>query len=383
MPWEMAEFLPPHAVEDVPWDRPAELPWPEPELDALAWNERWNTAAYDPDYPIPPVVARAPVATAVAARDSAGAPRPRFGRPARPSMDAEFDDPYDEYAPLADDLDAPGQLAWTGGTVPLRPVASFDGSVPDQPPPFTAAPPPRPSVEPPTWSRSPRSVFGDYFGKPGRPAPSLPTPDRPATSAADVPVPLHTEARPAPAQEYPPVPTDFKPQWASVAPVRPVWSAEPIPTKATAAPAMPPTWVQSTAAPPATTANATRSAPSTTTTPAAMATPAPAAARLLPAPPPPAATPRETPPNAASLPDVGVLPAAASLPAAAPLLAVPLVTPAAQARQAVASSSTDSIDDAEDDGPSTVTTLALMVLTGIVVVGLVLAFLHFMTGLFR
>ena len=159
VPWETAEFLPPHSLEDVPWDRPAEMPWPEPELDALAWNERWNAAAYDPDYPLPPVVARAPVATAVAASASETASRPRFGRPVRPPEETELDDPYDEYAPLADDLDTPGQLTWTGATVPLRPVASFDGSVPEQPPPpYTAAPSPRPSVEPPTWSRSP--TFG-------------------------------------------------------------------------------------------------------------------------------------------------------------------------------------------------------------------------------
>src|SRR6185503_21328407 len=116
MPWETAEFLPPHSVEDVPWDRPAELPWPEPELDALAWNERWNTASYDPDYPLPPTLARVPVAAAVG---SSTAPRLRFGRPIRSPEDVELDDPYDEYAPVADDLQAPGQLTWTGGTVPL------------------------------------------------------------------------------------------------------------------------------------------------------------------------------------------------------------------------------------------------------------------------
>ena len=56
--WELAEFVPPHANEDVPWDRPAVMIWPEPELDALTWNERWNEGAYDPDYPLPPVVGR-------------------------------------------------------------------------------------------------------------------------------------------------------------------------------------------------------------------------------------------------------------------------------------------------------------------------------------
>jgi hypothetical protein len=341
-------------------------------LDALAWNERWNTASYDPDYPLPPVVGRAPVATAVAASASATAPRPRFGRPVRSPEEAESDDPYDEYAPLADDLDAPGQLTWTGGTVPLRPVASFDGSVPDEPPPFAPAPPPRPSVEPPTWSRSPRSVFGDYFGKPGNPAPSLPTPERSVAPAAAVPIETPLAQPSARAEERPPVPTDFKPQWASVAPVRPAWSADPIPTKATAAPAIPPTWVQSTPAPAATRVPAATPAPAATAPLAApaMAAPAPAAARLLPAPPPPAATLRETA-------------SAGSSPADAPLLAVPPVTAAVQVRQPAASSYNDAIDDADDDGPSTATTLALMVVTGIVVVGLVLAFLHFMTGLFR
>jgi hypothetical protein len=39
--------------------------------------------------------------------------------------------------------------------------------------------------------------------------------------------------------------------------------------------------------------------------------------------------------------------------------------------------------DVEEGGPSTVSTLFWMAVTGVVVVGLVLAFLHFMTGLFR
>ena len=144
LPWETAEFLPPHALGDVPWDRPAEQPWPEPdaELDGLTWNERWNRAAEDPDYPLPPAVERVPVALAAAAAAAGTATTARFGRPIRSPDDVELDDPYDEYAPVADDLEAPGQLTWTGGTVPLRTAASLDGIAPHQPT--------RSSVEPPT-----------------------------------------------------------------------------------------------------------------------------------------------------------------------------------------------------------------------------------------
>jgi hypothetical protein len=45
--------------------------------------------------------------------------------------------------------------------------------------------------------------------------------------------------------------------------------------------------------------------------------------------------------------------------------------------------SRDASTEDDEGGPSTVATLFWMAVTGIVVVGLVLAFLHFLTGVFR
>jgi hypothetical protein len=333
----MAEFLPPHAFEQIPWDRPEdELGPPDgPDVDGLAWNERWNQAAYDPDYPLPPSVARAP-APVVAGAAAAASSHTRFGRPIRAPEDMEADDPYDEYAPVADDLEAPGQLTWTGGTVPLRAAASFDGPVPEQPAPYRRA------VEPPTWSRGTRSVFGDYF-VPGKPAPSLPSPDRaPAPAFANSGREPSSEPKPA-SEEWPPVPTDFKPQWSSVAPIKPAWSAAPPPAKLVEAPAVPPTWVESTSA-------VSDRAPS-----------AEAMQLRLPAPPPPPPAP------ATRIPP--------TTPVAASVLAEAQVKP-------VVATAGDGIE-ADAGGPSTISTLFWMAVTGIVVVGLVLAFLHFLTGAFR
>src|SRR4051794_20860740 len=252
-PWEMPEFVPPHALEDVPWDRPAEHGWmaPDPDLDALTWNERWNKAAYDPDYPLPPEVARVPRAMAAAAAGSA--PRARFGRPVRSPEDVELEDPYDEYAPLADDLQAPGQLAWTGGTVPLYATASVNGSPSHEPSRPPVEPPASPlPAEPPTWSRSSRSVFGDYFAVSGRSAPSLPSPDSGSASRATVPVTrLHRKLAPddAAGEEWPPVPPASRPRGPSVPPVRPFWSAGSVRVKPADIPEAPPTWVQSPPAP--------------------------------------------------------------------------------------------------------------------------------------
>jgi len=357
----MAEFLPPHALDDVPWDRPAEQPWPDPdaELDGLTWNERWNKSPDDPDYPLPPEVERVPVAVAAAAAGTA--PRARFGRPIRSPEDVELDDPYDEFAPLADDLQAPGQLTWTGGTVPLRTAASLDGIAPHRPSPPSVEPPTTPAtVEPPTWSRSPRSVFGDYFGRPGTPAPSLPSPDLAAPPRVAVPVGRpepkpESDARPV--EEWPPVPTDFKPQWASVTPIRPLWSPAPEPAKPAEAPAAPPTWVLSTPAPAA--PPPTASAPASTTSSARSALPPTASFSAT----------RPLPP---------VRPAIAAEPTT--LTPVPILP---DHRDAPAAVGKDASDEDEEGGPSTAVTLFWMAVTGIVVVGLVLAFLHFLTGVFR
>jgi len=63
--------------------------------------------------------------------------------------------------------------------------------------------------------------------------------------------------------------------------------------------------------------------------------------------------------------------AATSFPASTQVAPVPPVTPAKPE------------DEGDEGGPSTAATLFWMVVTGIVVVGLVLAFLHFLTGVFR
>lgn len=354
--WELAMFVPPHVSEDVPWDRPADLIWPEPELDALTWNERWNDDAYDPDYPLPPVVGRAPARHAIAATAGASAGL-RFGRPIRPPDEGESDDPYDEYAPVADDLDAPGQLAWTGGSVPLRPVASAGPPVP-----------PRPAtVEPPTWSPTSRSVFGDYFAaSPDRGPRPLPSPE-----PGSVPTPRTAE-------EWPPIPTDFPPQWASVAPVQPAWSqaprrTQPVSARPATEPAHPPEWVQS--APPGKTAERRPASP--------RATPSrPEASYIV--------TPRLTPATAGGGAAGATLPAANPLPTVRPVIP-PRVSPRPPAPilpddygDPVADAGNGVADaESEGSGPSTVSTLFWMAVTGIVVVSLVLAFLHFMTGVLR
>jgi hypothetical protein len=375
-PWELAELIPPQAGEDVPWDRPAEMIWPEPELDALTWNERWNEGAYDPDYPLPPVVGRSPARQAVAA--AAGGSALRFGRPVRAPDDFESDDPYDENAPVADDLESAGQLTWTGGTVPLGPVASADAAVPPWPTrsdPLT--PQLRPPVEPPTWSPTSRSVFGDYFAVPGgKAAPPLPSPER---DGAPPPKPA-SQPEPAAAEEWPPIPTDFQPQWASVAPVQPAWPhgsapAQPAHGRPVAVPRGQLAWVQST--PPAASVARPPAAP-----PRPAASSRPAASYIV-APP---LTPSAAGPSVA----------AASLPGTTPLPAVrPVIPPRIAPRPPAPilpddydNLSTDAGQDAEDaesegSGPSTLSTLFWMAVTGVVVVGLVLAFLHFMTGVFR
>jgi hypothetical protein len=88
--------------------------------------------------------------------------------------------------------------------------------------------------------------------------------------------------------------------------------------------------------------------------------------------------------------------AAASLPGATPLPAVRPVIPPRVAPRPPAPILPDDFDDPAADtdlgasdaesqsgGPSTLSTLFWMAVTGVVVVGLVLAFLHFMTGVFR
>ena len=366
--WELAELVPPHASEDVPWDRPADIIWPEPELDDLTWNERWNEAAYDPDYPLPPVVGRTPARQAVAA-GTASPSSLRFGRPLRPPDDMESDDPYDEYAPLADDLDAPGQLTWTGGAASLRPVASADATDPTQPA----------TVEPPTWSPTSRSVFGDYFaGSPGNGARPLPSPD-PESGPAVERTASDPDPAPTAAEEWPPIPTDFPPQWASVAPVQPAWSQAPRSTQPAAAkPATvssgSPAWVQSTL--PGMTAER-RPAPPVRATPSR-----PQASYIV------------TPPLTSATVRGGA--AGAILPAATPLPTVrPVIPPRVAPRPAApilpddyGDRTADAANDEEDSesegsGPSTVSTLFWMAVTGVVVVGLVLAFLHFMTGVLR
>jgi hypothetical protein len=378
----MAEFVPPQASEDVPWDRPAKVTWPEPELDAMTWNERWNEAAYDPDYPLPPVVGRAPARQAVAAA-TGGSAALRFGRPVGPPDDFESDDPYDEYAPVADDLDAPGQLTWTGGTVPFRPAASADAPVPPWPAPGQPPTPrARPAVEPPTWSPTSRSVFGDYFASSGsKAAPPLASPARDA-----VPPPPERAPQPAPpaAEEWPPIPTDFQPQWASVAPVQPAWPHGPLPLhQATGgAAAVTPgqlAWVQST--PPAVSVERPPAPPRS-------AAPSKPLASYIVAPPIIRAT-ASAGGAAATLPS-------ASLPGVSPLPAVRPVIPPRIAPRPPAPILPDDFDDpaanagqdlgdaeSEGSGPSTLSTLFWMTVTGVVVVGLVLAFLHFMTGVFR
>jgi hypothetical protein len=194
----------------------------------------------------------------------------------------------------------------------------------------------------------------------------LPSPERDVAQAAAVEAASEPSA---PADEWPPVPAVFQPQWASVAPVQPAWSAPTVP-KPGRTPPVPPTWVGS---PPRT-------------------------VNRLPSPPPPSpldpavgyvAQPPLTPAAVA----VGV--AAVTLPAARPLAPVRPVSPARPIPSDPSPVPPDEYDlpavdaataedaDSEVGGPSTVSTLFWMAVTGVVVVGLVLAFLHLMTGVFR
>jgi hypothetical protein len=97
-----------------------------------------------------------------------------------------------------------------------------------------------------------------------------------------------------------------------------------------------------------------------------------------------------------AVPAAGAGVTAASLPAATPLPAVRPVIPPRVAPRPPAPILPDDYDEAgadarlddgdaesEGSGPSTLSTLFWMAVTGVVVVGLVLAFLHFMTGVFR
>lgn len=429
-PW-LSETFVPYDEPGAPWDRPADVIWPESESESdsefdgwydeparaeplrpARWRQpaspqtatpRWGSA---PAYPQPseaPYAApshppyertAAPYAApvprpnttstryAAAAQDADEPPLPQSPAPTPRTpapVSAWYENvvgPYDEYAPLADDLAMAGEnddLDWPEPSRPPAPAST----------PRAAVPAAAMSASAPAPSAAPRpvigSVFGDMFSDSpsGRPAPDRPVPAAPPAASVelDPDQPAAIEAAPADA-DWPPIDFAARPR-ESVRPVAAPWSTQPPnESRARRMPATPGGTPRLPAVQPLNPA-------AHETPPAQPAQPTTVASAQVQAP--------------ATLSPMADDPASGS-DAQAAVSADPtrasLASQSAQAHEIrddlwfVAEpgkdAAVDSDDDANDEDKfSTISTIFWTVMTGLLVVGLVLAFLHFVTGVFR
>jgi len=361
-------------TDEIPWDRPSnERPLRFGYPSAPGWQR-----APEPPGPPPPVGAWEHPRSTGAFSSAVFQPELQleFSPPA-PRREGR-DDPYDEFAPLADDL------AVVNTTAADREIAG-------PPPPSSGA------------VASHVSVFGDFFSAPRRarydPAPTAPADAPAADEAATAQEPPAAGELPV-SGEWPPVPTTFTPRpWESVAKPPAPWAESRVAdggSPLSAAMPAPPQWsmpraVERSAAFPAATVPADGA-------PTAAAREELAAATTPEKPPTPEkpATPAAAPDkrtwraqHTSAGPPRAVAPPSTIAPVGGESTRAALAAHAASAGGTVSAATTNapsaSVSLAADQagGPSAFSTIALLLLTGVFVVVLVLAFLHFMTGVFR